>query len=37
MISVSGAERLSLVGVEAFLAAAESVWFADCGRTELYQ
>ena len=37
MISVLGAEKLSLVEIEAFLAASESVRFVGCGRTELYQ
>jgi hypothetical protein len=36
MISVLGAEKLSLVEVEAFLSASESVRFAGCGRTEIY-
>jgi len=36
MISVLGAEKLSLVEIEAFLAASESVRFAGCGRTEIY-
>lgn len=36
MISVLGAEKLSLVEVEAFLAASESVRFAGCGRSEIY-
>ena len=37
MISVLGAEKLSLVEIEAFLSASESVRFAGCGRTELYK
>lgn len=37
MISVLGAEKLSLVEIEAFLGASESVRFAGCGRTELYK
>jgi hypothetical protein len=36
MISVLGAEKLSLVEIEAFLLASESVRFAGCGRTEIY-
>ena len=36
MISVLGAEKLSLVEIEAFLSASESVRFAGCGRTEIY-
>lgn len=36
MISVLGAEKLSLVEIEAFLGASESVRFAGCGRTEIY-
>ena len=36
MISVLGAEKLSLVDIEAFLAASESVRFAGCGRTKIY-
>jgi hypothetical protein len=36
MISVLGAEELSLVEIEAFLAASESVRFMGCGRTEIY-
>jgi hypothetical protein len=36
MISVLGAEKLSLVEIEAFLAASECVRFAGCGRTEIY-
>ncbi|MGA3372620.1 MAG: hypothetical protein ABSC48_12750 [Terracidiphilus sp.] len=36
MISVLGAEKLSLVEIEAFLAASESVRFAGCRRTEIY-
>jgi transposase InsO family protein len=36
MISVLGAEKLSLVEIEAFLAASEGVRFAGCGRTEIY-
>jgi transposase InsO family protein len=36
MISVLGAEKLSLVEIEAFLAASVSVRFAGCGRTEIY-
>jgi hypothetical protein len=36
MISVLGAEKLSLVEIEAFLAASESVRFSGCGRTEIY-
>src|SRR5664280_2170714 len=36
MISVLGAEKLSLVDIEAFLAASESVRFAGCGRAEIY-
>jgi transposase InsO family protein len=36
MISVLGAEKLSLVEIEAFLTASESVCFAGCGRTEIY-
>ena len=40
MISVLGAEKLSLVEIEAFLSASESVRFAGprggSGRTELY-
>ena len=36
MISVLGAEKLSLVEIEAFLAASESVRFAGCGRAEIY-
>jgi len=34
---VLGAEKLSLVEIEAFLSASESVRFAGCGRTELYK
>jgi hypothetical protein len=37
MISVLGAEKLSLVEVEAFLAASESVRFAGCDRAEIYR
>jgi transposase InsO family protein len=36
MISVLGAEKLSLVEIEAFLTASDSVRFAGCGRTEIY-
>jgi hypothetical protein len=36
MISVLGAEKLSLVEIEAFLASSESVRFVGCGRTEIY-
>ena len=36
MIGVLGAEKLSLVEIEAFLAASESVRFVGCGRTEIY-
>jgi hypothetical protein len=36
MISVLGAEKLSLVEIEAFLSAWESVRFVGCGRTEIY-
>jgi hypothetical protein len=36
MISVLEAEKLSLVEIEAFLSASESVRFAGCGRTEIY-
>jgi transposase InsO family protein len=36
MISVLGAEKLSLVEIEAFLAASVSVRFAGCGRAEIY-
>jgi len=36
MISVLGAEKLSLVEIEAFLSASESVRFAGCGRAEIY-
>jgi hypothetical protein len=36
MISVLGAEKLSLMEIEAFLAASESVRFAGCSRTEIY-
>jgi hypothetical protein len=36
MISVLGAEKLSLVEIEAFLAASESVRFAGCNRAEIY-
>jgi hypothetical protein len=36
MISVLGAEKLSLVEIEAFVAASESVRFSGCGRTEIY-
>ena len=36
MISVLGAEKLSLVEIEAFLAASEGVGFAGSGRTEIY-
>jgi transposase InsO family protein len=36
MISVLGAEKLSLVEIEAFLAASECARFAGCGRTEIY-
>ena len=36
MISVLGAEKLSLVEIEAFLAASDSVRFTGCGRTEIY-
>ena len=36
MISVLGAEKLSLVEIEAFLSASESVRFVGCGRTEIY-
>jgi transposase InsO family protein len=36
MISVLGAEKLSLVDIGAFLAASESVRFAGCGRAEIY-
>ncbi|HEY1254881.1 MAG TPA: hypothetical protein VGF01_08885 [Terracidiphilus sp.] len=31
-----GAEKLSLIEIEAFLAASECVRFAGCGRTEIY-
>ena len=37
MISVLGAEKLSLIEIEAFLAASESVRFAGSGRLELYK
>jgi hypothetical protein len=37
MISVLGAEKLSLVEIEAFLAASDSVRFVGCGRTEIYR
>ncbi len=37
MISVLGAEKLSLVEIDAFLAASESVRFVGCGRTEIYR
>jgi transposase InsO family protein len=37
MISVLGAEKLSLVEIEAFLTASDSVRFAGCGRTEIYR
>ena len=36
MISVLGAEKSSLVEIEAFLAASESVRFTGCGHTEIY-
>ena len=36
MISALGAEKLSLVEIESFLQASESVRFAGCGRTEIY-
>jgi len=36
MISVLGAEKLSLVEIEAFLTSSESVRFVGCGRTEIY-
>jgi hypothetical protein len=36
MISVLGAEKLSLVEIEAFLGATASVRFVGCGRTEIY-
>jgi transposase InsO family protein len=36
MISVLGAEKLSLVEIEAFLAASDSVRFVGCGRAEIY-
>jgi hypothetical protein len=36
MISVLGAEKLSLVEIEAFLSASEGVRFMGCGRTEIY-
>jgi hypothetical protein len=36
MISVLGAEKLSLVEVEAFLLASNGVRFIGCGRTEIY-
>ena len=36
MISVLGAEKLSLVEIEAFLGASESVRFVGCGRAEIY-
>ena len=36
MISVLGAEKLSLIEIEAFLAASESVRFAGCSRTEIH-
>lgn len=36
MISVHEAEKLSVVEIEAFLAASESVRFAGEGRTEIY-
>ena len=36
MISVLGAEKLSLVEIEAFLSASESVRFVGCSRTEIY-
>jgi hypothetical protein len=36
MISVLGAEKLSLAEIEAFLAASESMRFAGCGRAEIY-
>jgi hypothetical protein len=36
MIGVLGEEKLSLVEIEAFLAASESVRFVGCGRTEIY-
>ena len=36
MISVLGAEKLSLVEIEAFLGASESVRFVGCGRMEIY-
>ena len=36
MISVLGAEKFSLVEIEAFLAASEGVRFVGCGRTEIY-
>jgi hypothetical protein len=36
MIIVLGAEKLSLVEIEAFLAASVSVRFAGCGRAEIY-
>jgi hypothetical protein len=36
MISVPGAEKLSLVEIEAFPGASESVRFVGCGRAEIY-
>ncbi len=36
MISVLGAEELSLAEIEAFLQASESVRFSGCSRTEIY-
>jgi len=36
MISVLGAEKLSLVEIEAFLSASESVRFVGCNRAEIY-
>ena len=36
MISVLGAEKLSLFEIEALLGASESVRFSGCGRTEIY-
>ena len=35
MISVLGVKKLSLVEIEAFLAASERVRFAGCGRSEI--
>jgi hypothetical protein len=37
MISVPGAEKLSLVEIEAFLTASDSVRFVGSSRVELYQ